>query len=228
MNEYNFVNDIKSKYRIDELESKTLEYRINGFIKACDMDLEKGVLSKDFSHSNIEYVYTKNEEIEKPFDLKFFRSNNEKEGSSLTLMGNYNDIEVSFTNFTNKDKNYNKINELPFRLSIVKNFNDYIYTMDIVTIANPKVKFIIRKNSEKMMLPLVISFYANILDFSLILKLVKSFVVNPELVHTNYSEIIKQKSTGFTNGDLIKGITNDESLDEPVKGFKKLIRSLFK
>jgi hypothetical protein len=143
-------------------------------------------------------------------------------------MGNYNDIEVSFTNFTDKDKNYNKINELPFRLSIVKNFNDYIYTMDIVTIANPKVKFIIRKNSEKMMLPLVISFYANILDFSLILKLVKSFVVNPELVHTNYSEIIKQKSTGFTNGDLIKGITNDESLDEPVKGFKKLIRSLFK
>ncbi len=227
MSDYNFVEEIKNRYKVDELNSNTLTYRINSFISACNMNLENSVLSKDISATNLEYANLTSEDG-KAFDLKFFRNYKEKEGRYFTLMGNYGDLDVLFTNYYDKDKNYSKINELPFKISLKKKYNNFDYSMDIVMESKPRVKFAIRKNSDKMMLPYVISFPANVLDFGLILKMVKSFVNDPESLLSTYDKCLKQKGTSLTNGDLIKGITNDESLDEPVKGFKKVIRSLFK
>ena len=217
MSDYNFVESIKNEFKVDELNSNTLTYRINNFIKACNMNLSDGIISKE----NSSLINIKSDD----YDLKFFKDSNEQEGNSFVLIGNYDDIEVSFTNFYDNDKKVNKINELPFRLSLVKNYNDIIYTMDINTTTYPTVKFTIGRNKE---LPQVISFQANILDFSIILKLVKSFTTNPEFVYDTYNNIINQKNIILTNGDLNKGIIKDDSLDEPVKGFKKIIRRLFK
>ena len=227
MSDYNFVEEIKNKYRVNELNSNTLAYRINGFISACNMNLENSILFKDVSSNNLEYANLKSEDG-KTFDLKFFRNCKQKEGKYFTLMGNYEDLEVIFTNYYDKDKNYNKINELPFKISLKKEFNDFEYSMDIVMESKPRVKCAIRKNSDKMMLPQVISFPANVFDFGLILKIVKSFVNDPESLLSTYDNCLKQKGTSLTNGDLIKGISNDEKLEEPVKGIKKLVRSLFK
>lgn len=225
MNEYNFVNEIKNKYKVEELDSKTLEYRINGFIKACGMNLENGNITKDISSNKLEYANIKNDE--ENYSINFYRSFSDEFGNGFNFLGNYHDLEVSFINYYEKDRK-DKITSLPFKVSIDKNYNEYSYTLDITGVFKNRVKFILSKDREKVMLPNVISFYANVCDFGMILNLVKSFVSNPETVFNIYNQIIKKRSTGFTNGDLNKGITKDDSLNEPVEGIKKYIRTLFK
>lgn len=225
MNEYNFVNEIKNRYKVEELDSKTLEYRINSFIKACGINLENGIITKDISSNKLEYANIKcNEEN---YSINFYRTFSYELGSGFTLLGEYQDLELSFINYYKKDKNKKKINNLPFKISVDKKIDDCSYTLDITGNKN-RVKFIISMNKAKSMLPSVISFYANVLDFGVILRLVNAFVTNPELVIDSYSEVIKKNSACFTNTDLYKGVSQDNSLDEPVEGIKKFVRTLFK
>ena len=229
MSEYNYCEEIKTKYKVDEFNSKTLSYRINGFIKACNMNLENSVCNKDISthrleYDKLEYVNNENNKIQYTINL----TKNTSDDAKVSLVGKYDDLSFSFINYIDEDEHYNKIRELPFRLSLTNEFDGFKYDLEINTISKYRTKFIIRKGKEEMLIPYIISFQANILDFSLVLKLIKSFVINPDLVFTSYSDVMNKKNPTITCSDLGKGIVEDESLNEPVKGIKKIIRSLFK
>lgn len=225
MDEYDYCEDIRVQYKVAELNSKTLKYRINGFLKACNMNLENSTCTKDIGDFKIEYINKNNQEEQ--YNINFYFGSNDK-GNNITISGNYNDLNFRFTNYYDGDKNYGKINELPFYISLKNRYQDFKYDMEVATHNKSRTKFIIRKYTDKMLVPYIITFQANVLDFSIILKLVKAFVSNPELVFTSYSDVMDKKNPTLTCGDLNKGIIEDESLDEPVTGVKRIIRSLFK
>ena len=230
MNEYNYCEEIRTKYKVDELYSKTLDYRINGFLKACNMNLENSLCKKDISthrleYNKLEYFNKDNSEIQ--YSVKLTKNTGDDE-TRLTISGNYGDLKLSFSNYIDDDKNYDKISELPFNISLSKVVDNFKYDLEIVTLSKSRTKFIVRKGNEKMIVPYIITFQANVLDFSIILKLVKGFVINPELVFASYKDVMEKKNPTLTCSDLGKGIVEDESLNEPVKGVRRVIRSLFK
>lgn len=225
MDEYDYCEDIRVKYKVAELNSKTLKYRINGFLKACNMNLENSICTKDISDFKLEYVNKNNQEEQ--YNINFYLSYNDK-GNNVTMSGDYNDLNFRYINYYDNDKNYNKINEIPFYIDLKKEYEDFKYELEVITLNKSRTRFIIRKSNDKMLLPYIIMFQANVLDFSIILKLVKAFVSHPELVFKSYKDVMDKKNPTLTCGDLGKGIIEDDSLDEPVTGVKKIIRSLFK
>lgn len=230
MEEYDFTEEIKDKYKVEELNSKTLDYRINGFIKACNMDLSKSVCSKEITTHHLEYSkleYNNQDNTDNNYSVKFFKDTNDK-GNYISISGNYNDLDFRFINYVDNDNNYNKIYELPFSVLLKKEKDIFNYDLEIVTLSKYNTKFILRKNNEKMLIPSIITFKANILDFGIILRLIKSFVNDPEQIFDEYNKTFKQKECTFNNKDITKSIIKDDTLEEPVKGLKKVIRNLFK
>ena len=69
-------------------------------------------------------------------------------------------------------------------------------------------------------------FYANVMDFSKILKLVESFVYNPVLVFNTYNEIEKKYYHTYTYNELSKVAMQDEKLDKPMGKIKKMIKRI--
>ena len=110
----------------------------------------------------------------------------------------------------------------------MKTIDQDIYGLNIETIDRLRTKFVIHKTRElkSNFLYDEVVFYANVLDFSTILKLVKSFVYNPVLVFNTYSEINEKYKTVLKTSDLNKGIMQDENLDKPVNGIRKKIKSI--
>lgn len=230
MEEYNFSEEIKDKYKVNVLNSKTLSYRINGFIKACNMDLGNSMCSKEITTHRLEYAkleYNNQDNSDINYNIRFFMDNNEN-GNYVSLNGNYNGIKLEFTNYIDDDNNYEKIYELPFKVSLKTKKDNFEYDLEIATLSKLNNKFILRKNNEKMLVPYIITFKANILDFGIILRLIKSFVNDPEQLFNEYNSIFNQKECIFNNKDITKSIVKDDSLEEPVKGLKKIIRRLFK
>ena len=129
----------------------------------------------------------------------------------------------------NTQQNLNDIvNEIPFHILLSKEYKDAAYQLEINTGQNLKAKFIIKKNKESDILPSVVTFQANVNDFGRILKLVKSFVHNPDLVFRVYDEKLNSKEVIFTNKDLDAALVVDEKLDKPVSGIQKIIKKVIK
>ena len=205
----------------DEIDSKTLAYRIDGFLYACNYTL------KEDAHEQVWKIFEKQYENivnfdqndEKKLNILVKKQIDPKRGNYIMLKGESDDLMFVFNNYYGKKKIDKKIMEIPFDIVLIKKFNDMEYQMILGTNVDKEVRFTVIKNNEKK-----IVFYANIFDFSKILKLVKSFVKNPDVVFNTYSEVISEKRISFTNTDVNKVIENDKNLDKPASKLMKKIK----
>lgn len=220
--------------------NKTLRYRINGFAYACGMKninvlkltaIEKKYWLDKEPYKEIELdsgvifsTYGNKRTCEGP---NYFISVN-KYKHSIIISGYYNDLSFAFTNYYDNKNIDKRVVELPFSISLAILIDKDNYTLNIDTVRGVETKFTISKYREfkKRTTSSTRTFYANVLDFSNVLKLVKSFVYNPQLFFNTYSGIIESKKTVITNGDLNKGIMDDEKLDKPVGKIMKKIKSI--
>lgn len=221
------IYDVNLSGMNEIFNNKTFRYRINGFAHACGMK-NIGVLGNSgvlFSAKGYnKYVNDTNE-------LGYFIAINEDDYVSckkVGISGHYEDLNFVFTNYYQKEKLDKKIVDLPFYIFLTKKINDDTYDLVIKTDDGKRTQFKISKYrdlKDRTIYDHVI-FYANVTDFSTILKLVKSFVFNPILVFNTYNEIQHKYKAVYTNNDLDKGIMQDEKLDKPVKGIKKLVKKI--
>ena len=243
MGENTFSVDLASMDSV--LNNKTLRYRVNGFAYACGMkDIGATKLvaidtywlnslgpSKEVDVNNAAIFSTLGNKrtCEGP---NYFISINKNEhglfGKNIIISGYYNDLSFAFTNYYDNKNIDKKVVELPFSISLAILIDEDNYTLNIETVRGVETKFTISKYREfkKRTTSRMQTFYANVLDFSNVLKLVKSFVYNPQLLFNTYNSIIESKKTVITNGDLNKGIMDDERLDKPVGKIKKKIKAI--
>lgn len=206
MEDNNF--DVNLSLISDDFNNKTLRYRINGFAYACNI--------KDFKNENVEE------------SIKVSKNINPL-GTSITIGGEYNDLNFFFTNYYKKEKLDKKIIDLPFSILLTKNVDKNLYGLNIETISGKKTQFTIYRYCSTVDSQSVcddIRFVANITDFSQILKLVKSFVDNPKMVFNTYNGVVCKYERYFNQEDLEKGIQEDEYLDKPSGKIKKLCKKL--
>ncbi len=220
MEKYSYCKELIDTYHIEELNSKTLIYRIDGFMEACNMNLENSICEKKISSFRTPYINKTNHEDGIEYSVNFMYIYDCDKGNNFTVIGNYEDLDFAFINYYDKDKNKNRIGEIPFSIMIEKKVNDSIYNIEMNSTLAKQVEFIIKKDDERL------CFYANILDFSKILNLVNSFVTNPEIVFETYNEIMNKKKVVFTNGDLNKAIEEDERFEKPADKFVKKIKMI--
>ena len=220
MEKYSYCKELIDIYKIEELDSKTLIYRIDGFMEACNMNLEKSICQKVISSSTKAYINNTTFDYNQTYSVNFAYIYDYENGKSFTVSGNYEDIDFCFINYYEKDKNKNRIIEIPFSLVIEKKINDTKYVIRMTSRINKQVEFSIMKNDEKL------RFYANIIDFSKVLNIIKSFVNDPEILFNKYDEIMNKKRVIFTNGDLNKGFDDDKKFEKPYCGFVKKIKMI--
>ena len=228
MQDFSFFNEMSEEFAaIEKIDSETLKYRFDKFVCACDMELNDSKPVKCTGDNGLPYINKSKKNDEKEYNINFALNYDHKRGKSIVLMGKYNDLNLMFVNYCDTDTNKDRINEIPFFIKLGKVYNGSSYVLEIQSEYKSRVRFILRKDNEKMMIPRAIVFHSNVLYFGKIQKLVKSFVNNPEYPYKKYNDVCEKKDTVFSNADLNAGLLEDNTLDEPVKGVKKLIRSLF-
>lgn len=228
MGEYSFCNELKEEYKIEELNSETLKYRIDGFIHACDMDLSDSPCSKEISKTRMPYINKHSTKEDMNYSINFIRSYDKENGNGFVLLGKYNDLNIYFVNYFDKDKKRIVLMK-SFHITIDKKYEDLLYQLDIETTSKSslRAKFTIKKNVKMDMLPSIVSFQSIFSDFNLILKLVESFVYNPDIVFNmvlNGKINSKVLSSKYLNDPLVV----DEKLDKPVNGIRKIIKKNIK
>ena len=202
--------------------NKTLRYRINGFAYACNMQnigimRDSGVLfdTNGFNSKNESGYFISTSKSDNPL------------GKSVTISGQYNDLFFIFTNYYKNENLDKRIIDLPFLISLSKKDEKSSYNLDIETIDKARTKITIYKLWEADCLFYDdVSFYVNINDFSKVLKLVKSFVLNPVLVFNTYDDMRKQYKMVYKSSDLNKAIIDDENLDKPMGKIKKIVKRI--
>lgn len=209
--------------------NNTLKYRINGFAHACRMENLNLVESTGILFNTLGNKKHKDDNDIPIYLISITKGKNEVKNIYFsTIKGQYDDLSFVFTNYFTKKIMNKKIYDIPFEISLVKNVDKYIYDLSIETVNKEETRFTIRKYRElrNETLSSKLVFYANIMDFSNILKLVKSFVYNPELVFLTYNEINEQKKTIFTANSVNKGIMEDINLDKPCNKIAKLVKRI--
>ena len=222
MNEYNLVEDLLNRCYVDVLDSKTLNYRLNGFIYACGMDLSDGtnkqlvggyelpLFERTLTDSNNRVLLTWTRDTEK--------------GDGVILDGEYNDLKCLFINYYEKDKNKNKVNQLPFIVSMKKKVDDTYYMLRMETDLAPRVQFYLATLNGDVLNETV--FYASVLEFSKILRIVQAFNNDPEMVFSKYAHTFDNKKVFFASRELNSVMQNDKKLDEPYSKFVKKIKMI--
>ena len=220
----------------EEFNNKTFIYRINGFAHACkinNIEIPTNLVLNGGKvvPGNVGVLFNTKKSKQAGNETDYFisaNSNTYPTGKTITLSGQYGDLTFSFINYYDKERLDKKIVDLPFAIYLEKKIDKYTYKFDIETVDGPKTKFTIIKYRELKDRTLYddVTFYANVFDFSKILKLVKSFVYNPILVFNTYNEINQKYQHVYTNSELSKGIMQDESLDKPVGKIKKIVKRI--
>ena len=201
MEEYNFCDEIREKYNIVELDSTTLSYRINGFINACNMDLSNSLCTKEISLMFLPYINKQHDDEKLKYSVNFARGYDASRGPYFIMTGKYNDLEFAYINYYSKDRNKKKLNEIPYRISLSKAYNDATYLLNIEAGKGVKPRFDVTMNKETETLPIKVTFDSSIREFEVVLNTVKLFTINPEQVfdlycgnvEKNANEIIKKK-----------------------------------
>ena len=213
--------------------NKTLSYRINGFAYACNMNDLNVPDNKTIKDDKVYYGYNQvlfnTKKDSTAYYIVVNPSDNKSYANGITISGYYNDLNFSFTNFYSLKENLNRnILELPFDISLYKNIDNDTYHLQIKTTNGIETKFTITKSREykDKTISSNVNFYANVLDFSKVLKLIKSFVYNPKLVFTTYNEILHKKKIAINNGDLNKGLMQDNNLDKPTCKIKSIVKKI--
>ena len=226
MLEYSFFREMVEEIEgFTKINSKTLEYRYDKFVEACGMSLEDSKPVKCTGDSGTLYISKTKDNDEKKYNINFCLNYDYKNGRSTVLMGLYDDLNMVFINYCDTDKNKNVINEIPFQLKLGKVYQGIYHEIEIIGKPKELTKFIIKKNrggdiSDSL------TFYINLSDFGLIIRLVKSFVTDPETIYEHFNGIMNKKKVTLTYNDLENGIIKDNNLNEPVKGIKKLMRKI--
>ncbi len=220
------------------LDNKTLRYRINGFAYACG--IENVEIPSSYSmdsgkvlSNNIGVIFNSNKKKELHGQPHYYISvmeNSSPISKCVTLNGEYGSLTFDFTNYYQKDKLDKKIVDIPFSISLNKVINKDTYRFDIETVDGIRTKFKIGKfhHFNDHTLHDEVVFYANVMDFSTVLKLIKSFANNPVLVFDTYNEIRNNKELLFTCGNVNKAICEDTNLDKPVGKIKKIVKTILK
>ena len=91
MGEYSYCGEIREKYAINDLDSKTLTYRIDGFIKACNMNLEDCYFTKEISSFRMPYINIHNDNAGLNYDVNFAYNYDHDMGKNYSLFGKYNE-----------------------------------------------------------------------------------------------------------------------------------------
>ena len=223
MEEINISRILGAILYYDELNSKTMEYRINNFIYACGFDLNNDKCEKTMFKFENGYqhglIFNRDEENECVFLAK--RKYDSKRKDYLYMEGRRKDLEFVFNNYYGKKKIDKRVIDLPFDIYLKKKINDDEYKLIINTLTGIENKFVISKNDNQEL-----CFYANILDFSKILKIVKSFVINPEFVLNAYIETRNEKRISFVYSELNKAIETDDKFEKPGNKFVKKLRMI--
>ena len=224
MSEYNLYEELKKKINVEDLNSKTLSYRINGFVYACNMKLEDAGWFKCFTQNKKPYINKHEDNKDVKYSINFGLSYDNQKGKFCAIIGKYNDLEVYFINYYDEDKKKDRINEIPFHISIKKGNNNSFYKLSINTMSRSSVYFDLEKKSEKERFPNCLNFVAKNKDFSRILKLIKSFVDNPEIVFIAYNDVMSGKDIHFTKREMNAAIMEDKKLDKPTSKSAKILK----
>ena len=208
MEENNFEFDIASLSK--NFDNKTLRYRINAFVYACNIRLDPNDIKADDKRIRVS-------------------ENNTPFGKSITIGGEYKDLNFFFANYYENEKLDKKIIDLPFSILLTKYGEKELYGLNIETINGKKTEFVIYRNNYtigEQALHNNVRFVSNIIDFSQVLKLIKNFVDNPKIVFDTYNDIACKYECYFTKEDLEKGIMEDENLDKPTGKIRKLCKKM--
>lgn len=194
MEKYSYCKELREKYHIDELDSLTLTSRIDGFLDACNLNLENSVCTKEISPAYIPYINKNNDE--EGYNINFVRGYSEY-GKYFTVVGKYQDLNLLFMIYYDKDKKKNKRNILPYRVALSKEVNDCTYMLNIETDNRLNPRFDVTINRKDDNLPTKVTFNSDFRDFEdfiIVLDTIKLFVISPEDVFDYYREKVEKKS----------------------------------
>jgi len=223
MEELKISKVLSDKLNIDEINSKTIAYRINSFINACNLNIDINDYKKQ---SKIyENYYTTglifNQNCDNQLEIFATKKQSDDHGDYVHIAGENDDLIFSFDNFYEKKKINQKIVDIPFNIYINKMFEGLEYSVKMESTYNKEVCFtFVEEDGHEL------CFYANILEFSKILNLVKAFISNPENVIRTYQRIMNNKKVIFTNGDLDKSIDKDPEFEKPAGKIRKLYKRI--
>lgn len=210
--EFDFLNELKEKMGLDELDNPTLYYYLQGFLDACDIN----VLEGDYVNNYIEgeeyrsYLLKKHSEDDLNYSIEIFRGSANKKDVFM-LKGKYNDLDFTFYNFYHAKKLNEEIKQIRFSVNLEKKVNKNNYSMIAESIKG-KTKFILlREPDNNDDFSDQICFYSNRDDFENTFGIIESFVQNPEFVFFAYKRIINSKSI-VLNGKEIDFVKNNEDL----------------
>ena len=223
MEKYNFCDELKYTLFINELNSKTLEYRLNGFIYALKMNLEDGIYRPIVNTSSHNYTIKRKEDTYL-IKISVMDTHNNKHNRVFKLCGNYNNLEFEFINQYNNSINCGRIKNIPFKAFVKIKENDDVYQLLIESVTKEQVY--IKLDKSKSVDHESYSFGVNIMDFSQVLKLIKSFVNNPLVVYDTYKNIICNGKVILKSGELGSAYENDENLNQPLGKVMKRIKLL--
>ena len=225
MGEYSYCDELIKEYKVEELDSMTLKYRIDGFVYACGMDLSDSFCFKEISPARIPYINKHKNDGEIKYNINFIRSYDRQKGKNFVLLGKYCDLNLYFVNYFNDDKRKNRINEIPFNLSIGKVYDNIPFKLDITSILKKQTRFVISRNYENSGISDIVSFDANITSFSIVLRLIKLFIKDPDIAYIVCKDITNQNKK-ITSEDLSEILERDEKLDKPVYGVQKIMKKI--
>lgn len=204
----NFSEEIKRRFGIKELDTKTMIHRFNSFVSACHMNLNSGLWHEKNSDYTYPHICMVSEEKNHEYNINFSSNYETGNGRVLILIGKYNDLSLFLINYVDRDIKF-KINELPYKIKLKKTNNLLEIECD-----NYKslCRFSITSNNQTMV------FYGNI-NYDDVMKIVDAFVTNPEYLFDKYKNVIVRKRIDFTQDELKEGMINRDN--EPTKTKKR-------
>ena len=215
MEEFDFGKVFSEEMHIKEISSKTLRYRINNFLKACNVDLSDKEYEKVLKQ--YEHVFTRgliyNFGNEDQLSIYAVKQQDNKLGDYIHMYGRSKEFSFSFDNYYENKNLDKKIVDVPF--NIIIKFNNVDYGLRMETVFHKEVAFMVTKKLQS------ISFYSSPVDFEQVLEVISAFVYNPEEVFKIYNSIYNQKRIEFSNAELNIGATNGEEFVKPSKKYVK-------
>lgn len=210
--------------------NKTLKYRINGFAKACRIEVPI-----DTDKGNQTCLFYKGKDKDEKYFIAIGGS-----PDGIKLSGYYGDLNFTFVNYYNKQDDLDaNIVDLPFDIVLFKTFRkgdetiedslNYAHNTDgkVLNIDNLVYRLTIsgrdcicvtveesREDRSKTFLHTT-TFYTDNKDFSDILKLIKLFIVSHELLLLNIDKIMRTRVNVFSDEEFDTLLMEDNRLDKP-------------
>lgn len=229
----------------EAFNNQTLTYRINGFAKACGMSKLKTNIQRN--SDSVLFYRSKNKKNIEEDPSYYIAINKTTREEGLSISGYYGNINFVFDNYFDKDTDLDsKILDLPYSISLYKTFDNeeknmtpdtilystkdsdklsvryYTFHLTIENLCG-LTKFVIEKYQEGKSNTLfsTVAFYSGNTEFSKVLKLIKAFMYNPDLVYMTYAEVMKNKVVTFTKNEIDLAIMEDKELNKPRRKVKK-------